>query len=77
MHFNSFVQMLVEILQNVQADTLGKKTLRARAIETIGSIVGAVTECEPEEKDSFKGAVLEISNHLSSNLKTGLTDDDP
>lgn len=36
-----------------------------------------MTECDQEEKESFKTAVLEISNHLSSTLKAGLTDDDP
>jgi hypothetical protein len=52
----------------------GKK-LRARTIETIGSIIISITDVE--DKEPFKANVLEITWHLATTLQGGLSDDDP
>jgi len=52
----------------------GKK-LRAKAVETIGSIIISVSEAE--DKEPFKANVLEITQHLATTLQGRLSDDDP
>ena len=51
------------------------KKLRAKAIASIGSIITAVADAEDTEP--FKANVLEITQHLSSMVQAGLSDDDP
>ena len=52
----------------------GKK-LRARTIETIGSVIISITNAV--DKEPFKANVLEITQHLTTTLQGGLSDDDP
>ena len=66
---------MVNLLTSVSADSMEAKQLRARAIQTIGSIVRSVTDCE--DKEPFKANVLEITQHLSATLQGKLSDDDP
>jgi len=51
------------------------KKLRARAINTIGSIITSVSD--NEDKAPFKANVLEITQHLATTLQSRLSDDDP
>ena len=51
------------------------KKLRAKAIQTIGSIITSVAD--NEDKEPFKANVLDITNHLASTLQNRLSDDDP
>ena len=51
------------------------KKLRAKAINTIGSIITSVSE--NEDKEPFKANVLEITQHLATLLQSRLSDDDP
>lgn len=74
-YFGTYVPILIDLLTNVNGDSMEAKKLRAKAIQAIGSIITSVTECE--NKESFKANVVEISSHLSTTLQGGLTDDDP
>ena len=51
------------------------KKLRARAIQTIGSIITSISD--NEDKEPFRAHVLEITQHLSQTLQSRLPDDDP
>lgn len=48
--------LMTEILQNVGTENMQDKKLRAKTIDTIGSIIIAVSDCE--DKDKFKGSVI-------------------
>lgn len=72
-YYNDFMPLMTEILMNVKGDNIEQKKLRAKAIETMGSMIDAVVE----ENEKFKGSVVEITKHLSTMLQGGLTDDDP
>ena len=65
-YFATFIPIMVNLLTSVSADSMEAKQLRARAIQTIGSIVRSVTDCE--DKEPFKANVLEITQHLSATL---------
>jgi hypothetical protein len=54
---------------------MGNKTLRAKAIETVGEIFASITDCETA--DSFKDSVQAVTNVMVNMLKGGLSDDDP
>lgn len=49
--------------------------LRAKAIDTIGSIIIAVSDCE--DKEPYTAGVREITQQLAVALSQGLKDDDP
>ena len=55
-YFNDFMPLMTEILQNVGTENMQDKKLRAKTIDTIGSIIIAVSDCE--DKDKFKGSVI-------------------
>jgi len=61
-YFNDFMPMMKEILQNVGNVTMQDKKLRAKAIETIGSIMIAVAECE--DKSPYAAGVKELTEML-------------
>ena len=54
---------------------MSEKQLRAKAIDSIGSIIIAVTDSD--QKDEFKASVSSIAEYLSKLIQSGLTDDDP
>lgn len=62
--------LMQEILQNVGMTTMAEKSLRAKAIDTIGSMIIAITDCE--EKDTFKASVLQIAEYLAKLIQSGL-----
>lgn len=74
-YFATFIPVLVNLLTTVNGDTMDAKKLRARAIQTIGSIINSVAD--NEDKTPFKANVLEITQHLATTLQGGLSDDDP
>lgn len=74
-YFATFIPILVNLLTTVNGDTMDAKKLRARAINTIGSIITSVSD--NEDKEPFKANVLEITQHLSTTLQARLSDDDP
>ena len=45
-YFNDFMPMMKEILLNIGSSTMQDKKLRAKTIETIGSIIIAVSDCD-------------------------------
>ena len=74
-YFSTFIPIMVNLLTTVQATSQEAKTLRAKAIQTIGSIITSVADSE--DKTPFKANVLEISQHLATTLQSRLADDDP
>jgi len=74
-YFNDFMPMMKEILSNVGNITMSDKKLRAKAIDTIGSIIIAVSDCD--DKAQFAPGVHEITQVLANALQQGLRDDDP
>ena len=52
-----------------------EKQLRSKAIDTVGSIIIAVTDSD--ERDSFKLSVISVAEYLSKLIQSGLSDDDP
>ena len=58
-YFNDFMPMMSEILCNVGNITMSDKKLRAKAIDTIGSIIIAVSDCE--DKTPFTQGVHQIT----------------
>lgn len=67
--------MMKEILINVGNESMSDKKLRAKAIDTIGSIIIAVSDCD--DKDPYNAGVHEITQVLANFLQQGLKDDDP
>src|SRR5436305_1277473 len=65
--------MMSEILNNIPMTSMSQKSLRAKAIETIGYLVEAVSE----EKETFGATVMETTNYLVNLLNSGLGNDDP
>jgi hypothetical protein len=45
-YFQQFMPLMSQILENVDQTTMGNKTLRAKAIETVGEIFASITNCE-------------------------------
>ena len=74
-YYNDFMPMMQEILQKVGMTTMPEKQLRAKAIDTIGSMIISVTDSE--EKDHFKASVMTIADYLAKLIQSGLGDDDP
>ncbi len=64
-----------EILQKVGMTTMSEKQLRAKAIDTIGSMIISVTDSD--QKDQFKASVIAIADYLAKLIQSGLGDDDP
>ena len=58
-YFNDFMPMMSQILSNVGNVTMSDKKLRAKAIDTIGSIIIAVSDCE--DKTPYTQGVHEIT----------------
>lgn len=54
-YYGEFMPMMTEILTNVDQSDMNNKKLRAKAIETIGSIIASVAESE--QKESFAQGV--------------------
>jgi hypothetical protein len=54
---------------------MGNKTLRAKAIETVGEMFASITDSD--KNDSFKDSVKTVTGVLVDMLKGGLPDDDP
>lgn len=57
---------MVNLLTTVSASSMESKNLRAKAIQTIGSIITSVSDSE--DKTPFKANVLEITQHLATTL---------
>ena len=74
-YFKDFMPMMIEILQNVGTTNISEKKLRDKTIDTIGSIIIAVSDCE--EKINFQQGVCEITEFLAKALQSGFSDDDP
>jgi len=74
-YFSTFIPIMVNLLTTTPAETMEAKKLRARAIQTIGSIITSVSDSE--DKEPFKANVLEITQHLATTLQGRLSDDDP
>jgi hypothetical protein len=51
------------------------KKLRAKTIDTIGSIIIAVSDCD--DKAPFEAGVHQVTRMLAEQLQQGLSDDDP
>ena len=66
-HYNSFVPMMTDILVNVESSSMNNKKLRAKAIETIGSIISSISEFE--QKSSFTESVTGITSELAKILQ--------
>lgn len=62
-YYNDFMPLMQEILEKVGQTTMAEKQLRAKAIDSIGSIIIAVTDSE--QKDEFKTSVLATAEYLS------------
>lgn len=58
-YFGTFVPIMVNLLTSVAADSMEAKKLRARAIQTLGSIIRSVAD--NEDKEPFKAPVIEIT----------------
>ena len=74
-YYNDFMPLMTEILQNVGSETMEDKKLRAKTIDTMGSIIIAVSDCD--NKDVFKGSVIEVTSYLAQMLHSGMSNDDP
>lgn len=74
-YFGTFVPIMVNLLTSVAADSMEAKKLRARAIQTLGSIIRSVADSE--DKEPFKAPVIEITSHLATTIQGRLADDDP
>ena len=74
-YYNDFMPLMTEILQNVGSETMEDKKLRAKTIDTMGSIIIAVSDCD--NKDVFKGSVIEVTSYLAQMLHSGVSNDDP
>lgn len=63
------------LLTTISAQSVEGKNLRARAIETIGSVITSIADAE--NKEPFKANVLEITQHLSTSMQAGFEATDP
>ena len=66
-YFNDFMPMMKEILMNVGNETMQDTKLRAKAIDTIGSIFIAVSDCD--DKSPFTAGVHEVTQVLATFLQ--------
>ena len=67
--------MLSEILKVVGFSSVNEKKLRAKTIDTIGSMLIAISDCE--DKRQFTDGVCQITEYLAQLLSVGFNDDDP
>lgn len=74
-YFNDFLPMMNEILANVGSATMQDKKLRAKTIDTIGSMIIAVSDCD--DKSPFEPGIHRITQTLAQQLQLGLSNDDP
>ena len=58
-HYNSFMPLMLEILEKVEGKTLQQQTLRARTYESIGFMIAAVSEDR-----SFVASVQQVTEKL-------------
>lgn len=65
-YFNDFMPMMMEILQNIGSVTMQDKKLRAKTIDTIGSIIIAVSDCD--DKTPFEQGIHQITQILAHQL---------
>ena len=61
--FGDFMPMMCQILTSADCTQLEGKKLRAKAIETIGSIIIAVADCE--DKTPYTAGVKEVTDKLA------------
>lgn len=62
-YYNDFMPLMLEILEKVGQATMPEKSLRAKAIDTIGSIIIAVTDAD--DRDQFKASVMNVAEYLT------------
>jgi hypothetical protein len=74
-YYGQFMPTMIEILKSVDQSNMNNKKLRAKAIETVGSIIASVSQSE--HKESFAQGVTEITTELAKTLQSKLDDDDP
>lgn len=74
-YYNDFMPLMLEILEKVGQASMAEKSLRAKTIDTIGSIIIAVTDAE--DRDQFKDSVMNVADYLTKLIQSGLKDDDP
>jgi len=61
--YNDFMPLMTEILQNVGCESMEDKKLRAKTIDTMGSIIIAVSDCD--DKEVFKASVIQVTAYLA------------
>lgn len=69
-YFDSFMPLMVKILTGVAAETPAQRNLRARCIESMGTMIAAVAE-----EQRFKPTVQEVTEKLFSMLTSGNFDE--
>lgn len=74
-YYNNFMPLMTEVLTKVPQETMAQKKLRAKAIETIGGMIIAVSQSE--QADSFEAGVIEVTTFLAQILASKLPNDDP
>lgn len=65
-YFDGFMPLMVKILTGVAAETPAQRNLRARCIESMGTMIAAVAE-----EQRFKPTVQEVTEKLFSMLTSG------
>lgn len=65
-YFDHFMPLMVKILTGVEAKTPAQRNLRARTIESMGTMIAAVSE-----EERFKPTVQEVTEKLFSLLTAG------
>ena len=71
-YFNAFLPLMIEILSNVESQTIQQKNLRARTIESIGILIASVAE-----QKEFTDSVKEVTDKLFALLDQQFDQDDP
>lgn len=74
-YFNDFMPMMQSILENIGTASMQEKKLRAKAIDTIGSIIIAVSDSD--DKEPFMPGVKLVTEVLARMMQAGFSDDDP
>ena len=74
-YYGKFMPTMIDILKSVDMSSMENKKLRAKAIETVGSMIASVASSE--HKETFAAGVIEITTELSKTLQSKLDDDDP
>lgn len=71
-YFNSFLPLMVKILNNVEGTTVQQKNLRARTIESMGSLIVSVSD-----QKEFTESVKDVTAQLFALLGQPFDQDDP